>query len=119
MGGPNGPEPDSIWKVMGRQKDLQYASRGVSHIRRQQQIHKLRHIIGELVQKLPAEAQADPEIAAMAAYGCVTRMHGVRLLAPPLAGEDHSKDIDLRSKAIRARWEAERAYSTRALRAVP
>src|SRR5260370_1906376 len=101
MWGPNGPEPDSIWKVMGRQKDLQYASRAVSHIRRQQQIHRLRHIIGELAQKLPAEAQADPEIAAMAAYGCVTRMHVVRLLAPPLAGEDHSKDIDFSSKGDR------------------
>jgi NTE family protein len=119
MWGPNGPEPDSIWKVMGRQKDLQYASRAVSHIRRQQQIHKLRHIIGELAQKLPAEAQADPEIAAMAAYGCVTRMHVVRLLAPPLAGEDHSKDIDFSAEGIRARWEAGRADTTRALLEMP
>ncbi len=40
-------------------------------------------------QNLPAEARADPEIAAMAGYGCLTRMHVVRLLAPPLAGEDY------------------------------
>src|SRR6202043_3296823 len=33
MWGPNGPEPDSIWSVLGRHKDLQYASRAVSHIR--------------------------------------------------------------------------------------
>ncbi len=119
MWGPNGPEPDSLWRVMGRQKDLQYASRAVSHIRRQKQIHKLRHIIAELAQKLPAEARADPEIAAMAAYGCTTRMHVVRLLAPPLAGEDHSKDIDFSAKGIRARWEAGHADTERALTEMP
>jgi NTE family protein len=119
MWGPNGPEPDSIWRVMGRQKDLQYASRAVSHIRRQKQIHKLRHIIAELAQKLPAEARADPEIAAMAAYGCVTRMHVVRLLAPPLAGEDHSKDIDFSAKGIRTRWQAGYVDTKRALTEMP
>jgi NTE family protein len=71
---------------MSRQKDLQYASRAVSHIRRQKQIHQLRHIMAELAQKLPAEMRAEPDIAAMADLGCITRMHVVRLLAPPLAG---------------------------------
>jgi NTE family protein len=119
MWGPNGPEPDSLWSVMGRQKDLQYASRAVSHIRRQKQIHKLRHIITELAEKLPTEIRADPEIAALAAYGCTTRMHVVRLLAPPLAGEDHSKDIDFSAKGIRARWEAGHADTKRALTEMP
>ncbi len=104
---------------MGRQKDLQYASRAVSHIRRQKQIHNLRHIIAELAEKLPAEARADPEIAAMAAHGCTTRMHVVRLLAPPLAGEDHSKDIDFSAKGIHARWEAGHADTERALAEMP
>ena len=119
MWGPNGPEPDSLWSVMGRQKDLQYASRAVSHIRRQRQIHKLRHVIAELAERLPAEAHADPAIAALAAHGCVTRMHVVRLLAPPLAGEDHSKDIDFSAKGIRTRWEVGRADTKRALMEMP
>jgi NTE family protein len=119
MWGPNGPEPDSIWSVLGRQKDLQYVSRAVSHIRRQKQIHKLRHIIAELEQKLPAEARADPEIAAMAAHGCTTRMHVVRLLAPPLAGDDHSKDIDFSAKGIGARWQAGYADTKHALTEMP
>ncbi|MGO9485101.1 MAG: patatin-like phospholipase family protein [Rhodomicrobium sp.] len=119
MWGPHGTEPDSLWSVMGRQKDLQYASRAVSHIRRQRQIHKLRHIIAELAQKLPAEVSADPRIAALAAYGCTTTMHVVRLLAPPLAGEDHSKDIDFSSKGIHSRWEAGYADTKRALTEMP
>ncbi|MGA7325332.1 MAG: patatin-like phospholipase family protein [Rhodomicrobium sp.] len=119
MWGASGPEPDSLWSVMGRQKDLQYASRAVSHIRRQKQIHKLRHIIAKLAQKLPPEARADPEIAEMSAYGCLTQMHVVRLLAPPLAGEDHSKDIDFSAKGIRARWDAGYADTKRAFAEMP
>src|SRR6185437_4269565 len=50
---PNGQEPDSIHKVASRQKDLQYASRASTHINRQRQIHKLRHIIAELAARIP------------------------------------------------------------------
>ena len=33
-------------------------------------------------------------------------MHVVRLVSPPLAGEDHSKDIDFSANGIRLRWDA-------------
>ena len=46
-------EPDTIWQVMSRQKDIQYSSRAVSHIARQKQIHRLRHVIAELARRLP------------------------------------------------------------------
>ena len=52
---PHGPEPDTIWQVMNRQKDIQYSSRAASHIARQRQIHRLRHIIAELGKLPPAE----------------------------------------------------------------
>ena len=42
----------------------------------------------------------------MAAYGCLTRMHVVRLLAPALDYEDHSKDMDFSAHGIRHRREA-------------
>jgi len=106
MWNPNGPEPKTIWDVMARQKDLQYSSRAVSHIARQRQIHKLRHVISELVQKLPDEMRKMPDVDDLAGYGCRTRMHVVRLVSPPLAGEDHSKDIDFSASGIRLRWEA-------------
>ena len=54
---PSGPEPDSIWKVMSRQKDLQYASRAASHIVRQKQIHRLRHVIANAQQVRSAIAE--------------------------------------------------------------
>ena len=103
---PNGEAPDSIWQVMGRQKDIQYASRSDSHIARQKQIHRLRHVINELVQQLPAAKREDAKVRELASWGCKTTMHIVRLLAPRLAAEDHTKDIDFTPAGIRARCEA-------------
>ncbi len=103
---PHGPEPDTIWEVMNRQKDVQYSSRAVSHIQRQRQIHRMRHIIAELSKMLPDDKRRNNEVAEMAAYGCLTRMHVVRLLAPALDNEDHSKDIDFSAAGIRRRREA-------------
>jgi NTE family protein len=103
---PDGSEPETIADVLHRQKDVQYASRASSHIVRQQQIHRLRHVIAELAKLLPEAERARPEVEDMAGYGCLTRMHVVRLLAPPLKGEDHTKDIDFSAAGIQARWRA-------------
>jgi NTE family protein len=89
---------------MARQKDIQFASRADSQIARQKQIHRLRRIIHELAKNIPKEKQ--DSVAAHAAWGCQTRMHVVRLLAPALASEDYWKDIDFSSTGIRARWQA-------------
>ena len=101
-----GEEPQNIWDVANREKDLQYASRAVNQIKQQRQIHRMRHIISALVDKLPPEAQNSNEVKSLAAYGCKTRMHVVRLLAPRLKNEDHTKDVDFSPKGIDARWRA-------------
>jgi NTE family protein len=103
---PHGPDPRSMADVMHRQKDVQYASRARSHIARQQQIHRMRHVIAELEKRLPAEERQRAEVKEMSAHGCLTRMHVVRLLAPGLEGEDHNKDIYFSAEGIRARWQA-------------
>ena len=119
MWSPSGAEPDSLWQVLARQKDLQYASRAASHIARQKQLHKLRHIIMELAARLPSDVADTPRMRELASYGCITRMHVVRLMAPPLVGEDHSKDIDFSPSGIRYRWEAGHADTTRVLAQAP
>src|ERR1700741_2852569 len=57
MWNPMGPEPESIWEVLHRQKDIQYSSRVASHIARQRQIHHMRRIINELTKMLPDTAR--------------------------------------------------------------
>src|ERR1700758_1314661 len=54
---PQGEEPGSIGDVLHRQKDVQYSSRIASHITRQQQLHRLRHVISQLVKELPEDAR--------------------------------------------------------------
>ncbi len=103
---PQGAAPESIWQVMGRQKDITYSSRADSHIARQQQIHRLRHVIGELVQHLSPAQRESAAVRELAGWGCKTTMHIVRLLAPRLAAEDHTKDIDFTAAGIRARRAA-------------
>jgi NTE family protein len=116
---PVGPEPDTMWKVFNRHKDIQYSSRALTHIGRQKQIHRLRHIIAELGKRLPVAEREQAEIRELLGYACLTRMHVVRLLAPSLDGEDHAKDIDFSRDGIRARWEAGVADTTRVLAAAP
>jgi len=115
----SGPEPQSIWEVMARVKDIQYASRADSHILRQKQIHRLRHIIGQLGEQLPPEQREDPDVKSLLAWGCRTTMHVAHLLAPRLAGEDSSKDIDFSPAGVSARHKAGRADAQRMIKRAP
>jgi NTE family protein len=103
---PSGPEPASVWEVMGRMKDIQYASRSRSHLARQKQIHHLRHVIRELANKLPEDVRGSTEVKELASWGCGTTMHVAWLMAPKLDGEDYTKDIDFTTMGIRTRWRA-------------
>jgi NTE family protein len=114
-----GPEPESIWQVMGRQKDIQYASRADSHILRQKQIHRLRHVIRELQKQLPAAKRKAPEVQELASWGCGTTMHVAHLLAPRLAGEDHTKDIDFSADGMHTRRAAGYADTRRMIERAP
>jgi NTE family protein len=116
---PHGAEPQSIWEVTNRQKDIQYSSRAHAHIKRQRQLHKLRHVIQQLAQLVPPNADTKEDLALLASYGCETRMHVVRLLAPQLENEDHTKDVDFSPGGIRERWEAGYEHTSEMLNKAP
>ncbi len=116
---PSGAHPVTLQQVMARQKDIQFASRGKSHVARQAQIHRLRHVVRELARRLPAELHDDPAVRDLAEYGCGTLMHLVRLLSPRLDGEDHTKDIDFTRAGIERRWQAGHDHARKVLAARP
>lgn len=116
---PAGAEPATMAEVLNRQKDVQYSSRIMSHIARQQQAHRLRHIINELAKRLPESERKDPQVRELTGYGCQTRMHVVRLLAPQLDRETHTKDIDFTPDGIMKRWEAGYAHTKAVLQHAP
>jgi NTE family protein len=119
MWNPVGSAPQSMWEVLHRQKDIQYSSRVATHIARQAQIHRLRHVIKELAAYIPEEMRASEEVQALAAYGCLTRMHFVRLLSPRFDNEDHTKDIDFSPTGIRQRWQSGYDMAMRAIENAP
>ena len=106
MWNPVGPEPESIWEVLHRQKDIQYSSRISSHVIRQKQTHRMRHVISQLAARLSDDERNSDLVKELASYGCTTRMHVVQLLAPRLSHDNHTKDIDFSRSGIRHRWEA-------------
>jgi NTE family protein len=112
---PVGDEPKTIWEILHRHKEIQYSSRIASHIKRQSEAHRLRHVVTELLKYVPAEAKNNPLVKELASYSCKTRMHAVRLLAPRLDNDSHIKDIDFSPAGIRARWEAGYVDTNRAL----
>jgi NTE family protein len=114
-----GSEPTTMAEVFNRHKDIQYSSRIATQIARQQQTHKLRHIINLLASRLPEAERSSAAARELASYGCQTRMHVVRLLAPQLDRETHTKDIDFGADGIKQRWEAGYAHTMSVLARAP
>ncbi len=115
----SGPEPESIWQAMSRQRDIQYSSRAESHLERQRQIHRLRHVIRELGQHIPEDARDDPAVQELLGWGCGTTMQVLELDAPRFEGDDLNKDIDFSASGIERRWAAGREDTMRALQRAP
>jgi NTE family protein len=111
MWNPSGAEPTTMAEVFNRQKDVQYSSRIASQISRQQQAHRLRHVISQLAARLPEAERNSEVVRELAGNGCQTRMHVVRLLAPQLDMENHTKDIDFSRSGIMQRWDAGYAHT--------
>lgn len=116
---PDGDEPETMSEVYNRYKDIQYSSRIATHIQKQQQIHQLRHVIAQLAARIPASDRKHADVMELEGYGCLTRMHVVRLLAPSIERESHIKDIDFSPSGIHWRWQAGYAHARSALQMAP
>ncbi|AQH03505.1 patatin [Burkholderia sp. KK1] len=102
----HGGEPASITEAMSRQRDIQYSSRAESHLERQRQIHRLRHVIRELGKHMSGDELETPVVKELLGWGCGTTIQVIELDAPTLDRDDLHKDIDFSADGIRRRWEA-------------
>ena len=112
-------EPESIWQVLHRQKEIQYSSRAIPTSRASSKFIACATSSRSSRSACRAEYATREHVREMARYGCLTRMHVVRLLAPRLDGEDHTKDIDFSRAGIRKRWEAGYANTHEAIERAP
>jgi len=115
----HGDEPASIQQAMNRQRDIQYSSRAESHLERQRQIHRLRHVIRELGKHLPDDQRDAAAVKELLDWGCGTTMQVIELDAPNFGRDDMHKDIDFSKDGIRRRWEAGHADAQRMIERAP
>ena len=115
----HGVEPESIAQVFMRQKDILFGSRTKSHIARQAQIHRMRHVVRELYDMLPDEQKNSPKAKELAGWGCGTQMHLIEINAEPIDGETNARDFDFSQAAIDARWQAGYADTCRMIERRP
>lgn len=100
-----GPEPTTLDQVETRKKDVTFASRSKRHIEDYLHTHQLQHKLREFYALLPDHAQSDSGRAELAALGCDSTMHIIRL---PYAGRDWhmaAKDINFSKGSIAWRWD--------------
>ena len=100
-----GPEPTTLDEVQTRQKDVMFASRSKRHIEDYLRTHNLQNKLREFYTLLPERAKSDAGVEELAALGCTSTIHVVRL---PYGGRDwhmDSKDINFSKGSIAWRWD--------------
>jgi NTE family protein len=115
----SGPEPQTFLDVLSREKDIQFASRDASHIARQQSIHRLRHVVRELVRLMPEEQRETPEVKELAAMAAERSCTSCGSTPPYIEGEGNSRDFDFTREGIRLRWKAGHDDTARVLEQRP
>ena len=110
-----GPEPYTFDQVQTRQKDVTYASRSSRHIADYAKMHRLQYKLRELYARLPPEQRTVEDERDLAALGCESTLHIVRL---PYSGRDWhmaAKDINFSKGSIDWRWDQGYADAMRAV----
>ena len=99
-----GPEPTSMDQVETRMKDVMYASRTKRHIADYARTHQLQDKLRDLYARLPPDQRTAEDARELAALGCESTLHIVRL---PYSGRDWhmaAKDINFSKGSIDWRW---------------
>ncbi len=111
-----GAEPVTIDEVNVRQKDVTYASRSKRHIDDYVGTHQMQQKLRELYARMPESERSEADRQQLAALGCGSTLHIVRL---PYAGHDWhmaAKDVNFSKGSIEWRWDQGYRDALRALK---
>lgn len=111
-----GAEPVTMDEVYTRQKDVMYASRSKRHIDDYLSTHEMQRKLREMHGRMAAQERTPEDDAALAALGCDSTLHIVRL---PYAGHDWhmaAKDVNFSKGSIEWRWDQGYRDAQRALK---
>ncbi|MGP0060614.1 MAG: patatin-like phospholipase family protein [Beijerinckiaceae bacterium] len=110
-----GGEPQSMEEVLNREKSIGFSSRLHDQVARQVQLHRLRHIIHQLIDMLPEEKRETLRERNFSGYESEPFMHLIQLNARGFEREGVFRDIDFTPSAIRERWKGGYADTRRML----
>jgi NTE family protein len=112
-----GPEPDTLEEVQTRLKDVTFASRSQRHLDDYVKMRRLQQKLRELYTSMPPQQHNARHAHDLAALGCDTTLHVVRI---PYAGHDWHmplKDINFSQGSVEWRWSQGYADAQRAVSA--
>lgn len=101
-----GALPQNLLDVAERQKDIQYSSRTRMVTNAANDLQALRHALRKALDKMPAESQNDPEIAALRELACSKVYNTIQLIYRDKQFEAHTKDYEFSLVTMREHWQA-------------
>jgi NTE family protein len=99
-----GPLPSDLDMVSEREKDIRYSSRTRAGTEMFRTMHNVRHVVNDLLEKLPDELRHSPEGEFLYEFGCVTTMDIVELIYRPVEDQGAAKDYEFGRTIMEARW---------------
>ena len=101
----SGAVPGDLEAVEERRKDIVYSSRTRMGVNSFHDMHTLRRHISKLLARLPADFDDGPELAALRAAACQTRMDIVELIYRSRDFQGAQKDIEFARATMLERWQ--------------
>jgi len=101
-----GPVPDSITDVQGRMKDVQYSSRTRLVTDMLQRSQRFRHVLREVLDRVPPEMRDDPWCKLAEELSCSKRYNVIHLIYRHKEYEGHYKDYQFGLSTMREHWES-------------
>ncbi|MEI6002015.1 patatin-like phospholipase family protein [Paraburkholderia bengalensis] len=101
-----GPVPDNITDVQGRMKDIQYSSRTRLVTDMMQRTQRFRHVLREVLERVPPEHHDDPWCKLAEELSCSKRYNVIHLIYRNKEYEGHYKDYQFGLSTMLQHWES-------------
>lgn len=114
--GARGPMPRTLGEAAEREKEIRYSSRTRLNTDQSLKIHRLKAALRRLIEGLPQERAADPEVELLAAFSKEATVSIVQLIHRRRAEDTVAKDYEFSRRSMLEHWAAGRADVIRSLR---
>ncbi|MFM0070609.1 patatin-like phospholipase family protein [Paraburkholderia sediminicola] len=101
-----GPVPDNITDVQGRMKDIQYSSRTRLVTDMLQRSQRFRHVLREVLDRVPPDQLDDPWCKLADDLSCSKRYNVFHLIYRQKEYEGHFKDFQFGLSTMREHWSS-------------